>query len=71
MAINKHLTGMRKLPIIGTTQLSALMFSIISMRITYNVSIIYGVHGNNGGVKSTRNSLSNFGIMLQRVSFGR
>jgi len=32
----------------------------------YSVSIIYDVHGNNGRVKSTRNSIK---IMLQCVSF--
>ena len=34
-------------------------------KITYSVSIIYSVHVNSGGVKSSRNSLSNCRIVLK------
>ena len=55
------------------SQLSALLNYCFNYwhEITYSVSILYGVHGNNGGVKSTKNSPSIGLIMRQRVLFGR
>ena len=53
-----------KLPIIGNKVFN------YQHEITYSVSIIYSVHGNNGGVKSTKKSPSNGRIMLQHVSSG-
>jgi len=58
-------------PITRYSSLSNKVYFVPTCPVFAGPVTIYGVYGNNGGVKSTKNSSSNGRIMLQCVSFGR